>query len=63
MDSEKAQCKILKIEIEITKKAKKQGLNRPASITTCELKRLKLSHMDLYSDSINLAKNSVLHSE
>jgi len=32
------QLKILKVEIEITKKAKKQGGNRPASIPTCELK-------------------------
>ena len=28
--------KILKIEIEVAKKAKKQGWNRPASIPTCE---------------------------
>jgi len=34
----------IKIEIEITKKAKNQGLNWPASIPTCELKHLKLSH-------------------
>ena len=43
--------KILKIEIEIAKKSKE---TRRASIPTCELKHLKLSHMDLYSDSINL---------
>jgi len=41
---------MLKIEIEIAIKIKE---NRPASIPTFELKHLKLSHMDLYSDSIN----------
>jgi len=40
------------MEIEITKISKKQGWNRPASIPTCELKHLKLSHMDLYLDSM-----------
>jgi len=55
--------KILKIEIEITKKAKKPVLNRPASIPTFELKHLKLSHVDLYSDSINVAESSVLLSK
>ena len=37
----------IKIEIEIAKKAKKQLLNRPAPIPTCELGHLKLPNMDL----------------
>jgi len=50
---------------EVFQKKNESGLNRPASIPTCERRHLKLSHMDLYSDSINLEEkyNSVLHSE
>ena len=46
----------MKIEIEIKKQRNKGASIHP----TGELKHLKLSHMDLYSDPINMAENSVL---